>query len=118
MHAYVLTPRPVLFPSNVAPISNQIQATREEVAAQRVAAAIRLQRFVIKQGDRHRLSVRFKARKGRLDFERRNRTELASAILVLQQPFTTVRDYSEQEDFEVGTAVGRPFEGGVRGGKS
>lgn len=76
------------------------QAKRKRKAAQRAAAANRLQRFVVKQGDRVRLSKRFKARKVRLELQKHTRKDLASAILVLPQPLTTIRDYSEREDFE------------------
>lgn len=82
------------------------QATAKRIAAKRAAAAIRLQRFVVKQAQRRRLFRLFAARRARLDFEYRNRAELASACLILSAPSLMIRACAGPEDFEaMGDAV-------------
>lgn len=85
-----------------------MQETAERKAAQRWAAATRLQKFALRKAEQKRLNLRFAARRARLDFERRNRSELASAMLVLQAPSTSVRDFSGTEDFKAMEDAVRP----------
>lgn len=77
-----------------------MKETAARIAKARTAAAVLLQSFALRRAERRRLAVRFAARHARLDFERRNRAELASACLVLYAPSSTIRDCAGPEDFE------------------
>lgn len=82
------------------------QATAEQLRKARASAAVRLQAFAVNRARRHQLNKRFAARKAKLDFERRNRAELASACLVMFEPRQAIRDAAGREDFEaMGDAV-------------
>ncbi|CAN0035449.1 unnamed protein product, partial [Scytosiphon promiscuus] len=65
-----------------AEIDARVVATAERIRKARASAATRLQAFAVNRARRHQLNKRFAARKARLAFERRNRSELASACLM------------------------------------
>eukprot|EP00752_Nemacystus_decipiens_P006227 g5617.t1 len=89
-----------------AEIDARCAATAERLKQARHSAAVRLQAFAINRARRHQLNKRFAARKAKLDFERRNRSELASACLVMFRPRQAIRDAAGPEDFEsMGEAV-------------
>eukprot|EP00903_Cladosiphon_okamuranus_P007817 g7563.t1 len=89
-----------------AEIDARCAATAERLRKARAEAVVRLQAFARNRARRHRLNKRFAARKAKLDFERRNRTELASACLVMFKPRQTIRDAAGREDFDaMGDAV-------------
>ncbi|CAB1110546.1 unnamed protein product [Ectocarpus sp. CCAP 1310/34] len=93
-----------------AEIDARVAATAQRIKKARESAASRLQAFARKSAQRHQLSKRFAARKAKLDFERRNRSELASACLVMFEPSRAIREAAGREDFEaMGDAV-RPAE--------
>ncbi|CAM9198538.1 unnamed protein product, partial [Ectocarpus sp. 12 AP-2014] len=93
-----------------AEIDARVVATAQRIKKARESAASRLQAFARKSAQRHQLSKRFAARKAKLEFERRNRSELASACLVMFEPSRAIREAAGREDFEaMGDAV-RPAE--------
>ncbi|CAM9976055.1 unnamed protein product [Ectocarpus sp. 6 AP-2014] len=93
-----------------AEIDARVVATAQRIKKARESAASRLQAFARKSAQRHQLSKRFAARKAKLDFEQRNRSELASACLVMFKPSRAIREAAGREDFEaMGDAV-RPAE--------
>ncbi|CAN0035308.1 unnamed protein product, partial [Pylaiella littoralis] len=89
-----------------AEIDARVAATAERTRQARTRAATRLQVFAVRSTQRRRLNKRFAARKAKLDFERRNRAELASACLVMSKPSRAIRDAAGKKDFEaLGDAV-------------
>lgn len=93
-------------PHNIHKYINIQKATAERIRKARARAATRLQVFAVRSAERHKLNKRFAARKAKLDFERRNRAELASACLVMSKPSRAIRDAAGKEDFEaLGDAV-------------
>lgn len=84
------------------------QATAERLRQARERAAVRLQAFAVKCRWRHELFRRFAARKARLDFERRNRSELAAACLVMCKPRQAIRDAAGAEGLEAMDAAVKP----------